>query len=165
MEIFLLRHGDANSDSKKIIDDSKRSLTDAGIKEIENVSKFFAEFDITIDHIFASPLKRAKQTAEIIAKDQKKAQLTEMIELKPEGVAEDVCKKIIKQSKPTILIVGHMPLLVNIISYITSQKHFTCDLSLKTGGLVKIKTITIEPHLHGQLEWLLTPKMIRKVSK
>ncbi|NDB63990.1 MAG: hypothetical protein EB170_09065, partial [Nitrosopumilaceae archaeon] len=44
MEIFVLRHGDANSDSKKIIDDSKRVLTDAGIKEVDGVSRFFGDW-------------------------------------------------------------------------------------------------------------------------
>lgn len=163
MEIFILRHGDANSDSKKIIEDSKRTLTDAGIKEIENVSRFFEEFDISIDHVFSSPLKRARQTSEIILKNQKKAKFTELAELKPEGIAGDVCKKITKHSGSTILIVGHMPLLANIISYITSQNQI--EVSLKTGGLGKIKTRSVESHLQGQLEWLLTPKLIRKVSK
>lgn len=164
MEIFVLRHGDANSDSKKIIDDSKRVLTDAGIKEVDGVSRFFGEFDIKLDHIFSSPLKRAKQTSEIILKNQKKAKLTELMELKPEGIPDEVCKKITKQNASTVLIVGHNPLLTDIINYVCSQKQIACNLSLKTGGLAKIKTISVDP-LQGQLEWLLTPKMIRKVSK
>lgn len=164
MEIFILRHGDANS--KKIIDDSKRALTDAGIKEIENVSRLFAEFDIEISHVFSSPLKRAMQTSEIILKAQKKAKLSELAELKPEGSPEEICKKIIRHSDSSILIVGHIPLLIETINYITcSQKQNACEIFLKTGGLAKIKINTMEPRLQGQLEWLLTPKMIRKVSK
>jgi phosphohistidine phosphatase len=165
MEIFILRHGDANSNSKKIIDDSKRALTDAGIKEIENVSRLFAEFDIEISHVFSSPLKRAMQTSEIILRDQKKAKLSELAELKPEGSPEEICKKIIRQSDSSILIVGHIPLLIETINYICSQKQNACEISLKTGGLAKIKINAVEPRLQGQLEWLLTPKMIRKVSK
>jgi phosphohistidine phosphatase len=166
MEIFVLRHGDANIGSKKIVDDSARSLTDVGIKEIENVSKFFADFDIEIDHIFSSPLKRARQTAEIILKNQKKVKLTELAELKPEGLSDEACKKMTKQNYPTILVIGHNPLLTNMINHIiNSQKQTTCDLSLKTGGLAKINTTAREPQLQGKLEWLLTPKMIRKVTK
>jgi phosphohistidine phosphatase len=166
MEIFVLRHGDANSDSKKILDDSKRSLTDTGIKEIENVSRLFEEMDIEIAQIFTSPLRRAKQTAEMILKNQKKAKLVEITDLKPEGTPDEVCKKIIRQNAHAVLIVGHNPLLIDIINYITSsQKQIASNVSLKTGGLAKIKTTAIEPRLHGNLEWLLTPKMIRKVSK
>ncbi len=165
MEIFILRHGDANSDSKKITDDSKRSLTEAGIKEIENVCRFFDEFDIKIDHIFSSPLKRAKQTSQMILKDQK-SKITELEELKPEGNPNDACKKITKQNHPTILVVGHNPLLIDIINHITSsQKQIASNVSLKTGGLAKIKITSTDPRLTGHLEWLLAPKIIRKVSK
>lgn len=166
MDIFILRHGDANSDSKKITDDSKRVLTEAGIKEIENVSSLFAEFDIEISHIFTSPLRRAKQTAEIILKNQKKAKMIELAELKPEGTPSAVFKRIIKQNGSAILVIGHNPLLVDIINHITNtEKQIADGLALKTGGLAKIKITVMEPQLRGHLEWLLTPKLIRKVIK
>lgn len=167
MDIFILRHGDANSDSKKITDDSKRALTEAGIKEIENVSSLFAEFDIEISHIFTSPLRRAKQTAEIILKNQKKAKMIELAELKPEGTPSAVFKRIIKQNGSAILVIGHNPLLVDIINHITNTEKQIADglLALKTGGLAKIKITVMEPQLRGHLEWLLTPKLIRKVIK
>lgn len=166
MDIFILRHGDANSSSKKITDDSKRTLTETGIKEIENVSRLFAEFDIEISHIFSSPLNRAKQTAEIILKNQKKTKLVEIVELKPEGVPSEVLKRIIKQAGATILVIGHNPLLIDIINHITNtEKQIADGLALKTGGLAKIKITAMEPQLHGHLEWLLTPKLIRKVIK
>lgn len=166
MDIFILRHGDANADSKKITDDSKRALTEAGIKEIENVAGLFAEFDVEISHIFTSPLKRARQTAEIILKNQKKTKLNELAELKPEGTPREALKKIIKQTSSTILITGHNPLLVDIINHITNtEKQIADGLALKTGGLAKIKITALEPQLRGHLEWLLTPKLIRKVIK
>lgn len=166
MDIFILRHGDANSDAKKITDDSKRALTETGIKEIENVSSLFAEFDIEVSHVFFSPLRRAKQTAEIILKNQKKAKITEIAELKPEGSPSEACKKIIKQNGSTILIIGHNPLLVDIINHIlNTEKQIANGLALKTGGLAKIKITVMEPQLRGHLEWLLTPKLIRKVIK
>lgn len=166
MDIFILRHGDANSDSKKITDDSKRALTETGIKEIENVSSLFEELDIEISHVFSSPLKRTKQTAEIILKNQKKAKMTELAELKPEGAPSEACKKITKQNGSAILVIGHNPLLVDIINHMTNtEKQIADSLALKTGGLAKIKITAIEPQLHGHLEWLLTPKLIRKVIK
>ena len=165
MDIYILRHGDANSDTKKIIDDSKRPLTEAGIKEIENVSKLFTELEIQIARIYSSPLLRAKQSAKIIQKFQKKAEMLEIAELKPEGIPGEACKKIASDSS-AVLVVGHNPLLVEIINYVTSSdKQQTCHISLKTGGLAKIKTTAIEPQLQGHLEWLLTPKMARKISK
>ena len=88
-------------------------------------------------------------------------------ELKPEGNVDDLCKKLAKQKdESTILVVGHNPLLVDLVDCIVGlDSHHTSNLSLKTGGLVKIRTTSLEPKLRGQLEWLLSPKLIRKVSK
>jgi phosphohistidine phosphatase len=165
MDILVLRHGDANPATKKVMNDSKRGLSDSGIKEIENVSELFDKFEIKFDYIYSSPLKRAKQSADIISKNQKKSKTVELAELKPEGGVEELCKKIAKQKEnSTILIVGHNPLLVNFINYIISSGNGQ-NLTLKTGGLVKIKTLSLEPQLKGELEWLLAPKLIRKISK
>jgi phosphohistidine phosphatase len=165
MDIFILRHGDANPATKKLMSDSKRGLSDSGIKEIENVSELFAKFEIKFDYIFSSPLMRAKQSTDVISKNQKKSKIVELADLKPEGSVEEVCKKIAKQKEnSTILIIGHNPFLVNLINYIINSVN-SQNLTLKTGGLVKIKALSLEPQLKGELEWLLAPKLIRKISK
>lgn len=165
MEVFILRHGDTNS--KKLTDDSKRSLSENGIKEIENVSGFFEELEINFDHIFSSPLKRAKQTSEIILKKQNKSNFTELDELKPEGRVNEICKKLSSQKQDThILIVGHNPLLIDLVNYIiNSADHISTNISLKTGGIIKIRISSLEPKIKGELQWMLTPKLIRKFCK
>jgi phosphohistidine phosphatase SixA len=65
----------------------------------------------------------------------------------------------------TMLIIGHNPLLIDIINHITRTEKIAEGLALKTGGLAKIKVTAMEPQLRGHLEWLLTPKLIRKVIK
>lgn len=167
MDIYVLRHGDANADEKNLVDDSKRILSETGVKEIENASRFFSEFEIKFDYIFSSPLKRAKQTTEIIAKSQKKSHVVELAELKPEGSVDDLCQRLAKQREgSTILVVGHNPLLSDFVDYmISSAERATSNLSLKTGGIARIKTTSLQPKLKGQLEWFLSPKLIRKVSK
>lgn len=93
MDIFVLRHGDANPATKKLMNDSRRGLSDSGIKEIENVSELFARFEIRFDCIYSSPLRRAKQSTDIISKNQKKSKVIELSELKPEGSVESFTKK------------------------------------------------------------------------
>jgi phosphohistidine phosphatase len=165
MDVFVLRHGDANTSTKDLVDDSKRMLSASGIKEIENVTKLFSKFEIKLDLIYSSPLRRAKQSSEIIAKTQKKSKVVYLNELKPEGNVEEICQTLSKQKESSVvLIVGHIPLLIDLINYIISSV-IKSDLSLKTGGLCKIKTMSLEPRLKGELEWLLVPKLIRKISK
>ena len=64
MLIHLLRHGDASSDSR--YHDSERPLTELGVKQAAFVGKYFQSNSIRIDTIYASPLTRAQQTADIV---------------------------------------------------------------------------------------------------
>ncbi len=167
MEIFILRHGDANSNAKKLTDDSKRSLSENGVKEIENVANFFEKIEVNFDHIFSSPLKRAKQTSEIILKKQNKSSFTELEELKPEGRVEEICQILGSQKEDaSVLVVGHNPLLVDLANYIiNSAEHIPTNISLKTGGIIKLKISSLEPKMKGDLQLALTPKLIRKFCK
>ena len=162
MNIFILRHGDANAGTK-VMDDFKRPISDVGVKESEYIAKMLSVFEITFDCVFSSPLTRAKQTAEIAIKSQK-VRIVEVNELKPEGNVEQIAKILSEQKEnSTILLVGHSPLLVDLIGYVTGSA--SGSVSLKTGGVAKIKTSSLRPRLSGNLEWLLTPKVIRKISK
>ena len=65
--LYFVRHGENMANitgefSHRILD---YSLTDKGVLQAEQTAEFFA--DKQIDEIFASPLKRARETAEIIS--------------------------------------------------------------------------------------------------
>lgn len=162
MNIFVLRHGDANTGTK-ISDDFRRPISDVGVKESEAVARMLTVFEIKFDRVFSSPLKRARQTAEIATKSQK-IRIMEINELKPEGNIEQILKILSEQKEnSTILMVGHNPLLTDLICNIIGCAQ--SSVSLKTGGIAKIKITSLRPKLSGNLEWLLTPKIIRKISK
>jgi broad specificity phosphatase PhoE len=68
--IYLIRHGENKANithdfSYKLVD---YPLTPKGVLQAEQTAEYFK--DKRIDEIYASPLKRAKQTAEIIAQAQ-----------------------------------------------------------------------------------------------
>lgn len=164
MDIFILRHGDANVGSKSLMSDSERPLSESGLKEASAAAKMFSELGISFECIFTSPLKRARQTADQVLKHQKKAKLVETDLLKPEGQEEQVAAMLATQKEATILVVGHNPLLVNLINHITGAGGGGAVL-IKTGGVAKIKVNSRRPKLGGDIEWLLAPKLIRKISK
>ncbi|MDE1844642.1 MAG: histidine phosphatase family protein, partial [Thaumarchaeota archaeon] len=85
MDLLILRHGEAGRHSLSP-GDSKRSLTSEGKQEITDLSNGLKSLEIKLDHVFTSPLLRAKQTAEIVAKSLKyKGRIEEIDSLKPEG--------------------------------------------------------------------------------
>ena len=63
MELLVIRHGSAEDAGRGVVD-SHRALTDAGRKEMKEVSAGLATIVETLDVIAASPLVRAQQTAQ-----------------------------------------------------------------------------------------------------
>lgn len=71
MTIYLVRHGEtAKNREKRLQGRSDASLNDNGIQQSEQVRDFFVNQGICFDKVYSSPLKRAVQTAQIIAGDQ-----------------------------------------------------------------------------------------------
>ncbi len=165
MDLFILRHGEAGRRSSTIRDDSKRTLTEEGEKEIIDISKGVEDLGIEFDYIFTSPLLRARQTAEVISKIvTSKNQIKELDELKPEGNKLQLYNKLsnLKQDS-VILIVGHEPYLSELVGEAISNEG--CKIDLKKGGLARIRVLTILPKLKGELRWLLTPKHLKRIAR
>ena len=164
MDLFILRHGKAGIRTTSP-SDSKRKLSEVGKKEVEEISKTIQKAGIKFDYIATSPLKRAQQTAEIVAKNQsiKKNNFQYWDELKPEGEIIDTCNKISKLKIDTsILLVGHNPNLSMLIgNIITGDSSNTCFINLKKGGLAKIRLFSFSPKLKGELRWLVTPRQVK----
>jgi phosphohistidine phosphatase len=175
MDIFILRHGEAG---KKLTTgnnkDSERPLTAAGQKEVAEIANSFKELEIRFDLIISSPLKRAHQTAAIVAKTLKKEnKMEDWNELKPEGSRQELYRKLSSSTQfkqnSSILMVGHEPYLTEMISDIISdgkEGRGGGHIILKKAGLVRIGlTSFTPPNLNGELKWLLTPKHLKNIGK
>ena len=166
MELYILRHGEAGKAILNGSKDSERSLTIAGQEEIVEVGKAFERLGLKFDFVATSPLKRARQTADIIALvlKVKKASMEEWDELKPEGKIGSLYHKL-SQFKPesSILVVGHEPYLSTMISNIVFGDG-TGRIVLKKAGVAKIN-ITFHPKIKGELRWLLTPKHLKRIAR
>ena len=174
MDIFILRHGEAG---KRLAvgnnKDSERPLTAAGHKEVVDIANSLKDQGVKLDLIISSPLKRAHQTAAIVAKTFKKQKkLEDWNELKPEGNRHDLYRKLssstqIKQSS-SVLIVGHEPYLTDMISDMISDGNGRGGghIVLKKAGLARLAITSFTPqNLRGELKWLLTPKHMKNMGK
>ena len=69
MNLYLLRHGIATEpEMAGFKPDSERSLTAKGKNRLRTAARAIVELNLSFDLILSSPFRRAKQTAEIIAK-------------------------------------------------------------------------------------------------
>ena len=163
MELFILRHGEAGQRLSSNPSDRQRSLTATGKEEVMEVAKALKEFGTKFDLIASSPLKRAYETAAIVAKIFKMSnKLQTWSELAPEGVRSELYRKICRlRQEYSILLVGHEPQLSEIVNEIIHKSRLkSAKIVIRKAGLVRIRVIASNPVLYGELRWLLTPKIL-----
>jgi len=162
MDLLVLRHGEAGQRSN-LASDLKRSLTVEGKQEIADIANGLKSVEVKLDHVLTSPLLRARQTAEIVAKSLKyKGKIEELDSLKPEGNKLEFCSLLSRfKQDSTVLVVGHEPYLSKMISEAISQSG--CRISLKKAGLARVRVLSTVPKIRGELRWLLTPKQLKKM--
>jgi phosphohistidine phosphatase len=114
MELFILRHGDAENG----FPDSLRELSVKGQQQAITIANQHLQSLTSLDSIITSPLVRASQTAELLMSEAAidcPLQITNC--LLPSAQIEAVEQLLEKNSGQTILLVDHLPLLDQLINY------------------------------------------------
>lgn len=167
MELFLFRHGEAGKRLQSGSKDFDRPLTSTGQKEIESISISLKKLKINFDRIITSPLKRAHQTAVIVSNVFAiEDRVEDWGELKPEGNRLELYKKLSQLKLDlSLLIIGHQPYLSEMIGDLIFDHDGDNDsrIILKKSGLAKIVITSFMPTMKGELRWLLSPKLLRKI--
>jgi phosphohistidine phosphatase len=167
MELYILRHGEAGKRQSVGSKDSERALTVTGEQEVEKIAEALQELGVTFDFVATSPLKRAYQTAEVVARalKVKKGRMEGWSELKPEGKRPELYRRLsqFKQGS-SILVVGHEPYLSTMIGEIVFGNS-AGNIILKKSGLARIGITSFRPNIKGELRWLLTPKLLKNMVK
>jgi phosphohistidine phosphatase len=150
MNLYLLRHGEADWPDWDKPDD-ERPLTNKGKKEMKRVAELLCALQVCPARIVTSPLPRAQQTAEIVAKclDRK---LTEDTTLRP-GFTAAKLKKIVARGED-VMIVGHEPDFSRLIQALTGGQ-----VKMAKAGFAQIE---LDPGpTSGRLISLLPPKLAK----
>jgi phosphohistidine phosphatase len=156
MELYFLRHGEADWPEWKKSDD-ERPLTKRGKREMRDVAKFLDRLKVRPNLIVTSPLPRAAQTAEIAA-DYLKAKLRKDELLAP-GFGASKLRTVLKRHRARVLmLVGHEPDFTQVISELTGA-----SLKLSKAG---VALVDVDPESEeGKLLWLFPPKFARKAAR
>jgi phosphohistidine phosphatase len=167
MEVYLLRHGEAG---KRVpaARDSERALTVSGRGEIEEVGLGMAGLGLKFDLIATSPLKRTEETAAIVGKILRQKGLIEAwSELRPESNRNLFYRRLAKlKAGSNVLCVGHEPYLSSAIGDVTGRGEGAAGfrIVMRKGGLARLTVTGFTPRITGELRWLLTPKLLRKLA-
>lgn len=138
--VLLIRHGLAGERDPRASEasDTMRPLTAKGRKRLEKIRSLIKSFEIEPEIIATSSLLRAKQTAEIFAKSWKDASIEVWPELSPEFSVEQVAQMIAKNQPDGLALVGHEPMLAELMRYFLSSGKMPIS-GLKKGSIILLE--------------------------
>jgi phosphohistidine phosphatase len=163
LELYLIRHGVAAERGDDFPDDSKRPLTHAGISRLKKEAKALEALGVAFDHIITSPLVRTRQTADVFAETLKtKPSLSQSDALAPAGTSTAVIQELGKHMrKARIALVGHEPNIGELAARLIGAR---MPLEFKKGAICRIDFEVFPPKGIGQLQWFVTPRMLREIA-
>lgn len=166
MQLFIVRHGIAiDREDAKCPPDPERFLTPEGIEKTRQVAKGVAETGVAPDLLFSSPYVRALQTAELFAAEleysKNKIRKTDL--LLPGAEPLQLFRELAKDKDlSAVFLFGHAPHLDDVLATAVGSRHHISSLKKAGVALVELKRL-VPPS--GELVWLATPKLLRKLGK
>jgi len=145
MQLLLMRHGEAVEERVDI----RRPLSDQGLADVKMMARFLKQGRFPIMNFFHSTKERARQTADIVRQAVNPAAvLVEKNYLAPMDTLDQGIKQIGQLTVDT-LIVGHMPFLSNLVSWLVTGEETKEIVSFPAGAVV-----VLTPSSAGR--WVIT---------
>ncbi len=166
MNIYVLRHGIAvEPGTPGCPPEPERPLTPKGRRTLCRIAAAMKEMKLSFDAIFSSPYVRARQTAEIVANSLKCRDRLKLVDALEPSSNPHKCVEFLQRLGPStedILLVGHEPLLSQLVSLLISG-NTSSGIVLKKGALCQLELESPGPRPHARLAWLLTPKQMLRM--
>jgi phosphohistidine phosphatase len=168
MQLLVIRHGIAE-DAEKFAttgeDDSRRPLTKAGKRKMKEGAAGLLEVVETLDAIGSSPLLRAQQTAEIVAKAYDDLPVSTVEALSPGRDPADLLEWLREQnSAEVVAIVGHEPHLGTLVTWFMTSAPDS-RVAMSKGGAALLEFSSRVAARSGTLQWLLTGAQLRRMGE
>jgi phosphohistidine phosphatase len=162
MLLYFLRHASAGKTILNPKKDERRALDEEGILQARYVGRLLANLDVQVDQIISSPLKRARQTASLVANElafEGAVQIDDA--LRPDADFEQFQAMVARYKKyDAIMVVGHNPSLTEFLSKSISTGGGAAQIDFKKGAVARVEM----NGRAGTLHWLVTPKIARTVQ-
>ncbi|HKU41466.1 MAG TPA: phosphohistidine phosphatase SixA [Polyangiales bacterium] len=162
--LYLVRHGIAEARSASGRDDD-RGLAQDGVHEMQRAAAGLARLDMHVHAIWASPLLRARQTAEIL-RDALAPGLELAIQpgLRPEGDVDAVMQELQAASDVEArMLVGHEPSISALGSALLTGSTSGVRLPFKPGSVLAIERASAAGR--GTLRWFVTAEQLGQPRK
>ncbi len=165
MDIYIVRHAVAHKrDADLWPDDSKRPLTPQGEEQFRRAIGGILRLIPQVGSLLSSPFVRAWRTAELLEQAGWPAPVS-CEELEPECPPHKIVNALACcADAERVALVGHRPGLHELVSYFLTGDAGGASVQIKKGGVVRLSFEGLPEAGAGNLEWLLTPKVLRTIS-
>lgn len=158
MNLYVLRHASAGTRRKNPVVDLKRPLDKEGKQQCLLVGSYLSALNVQFDRVVSSPLKRALQTAALVANETGYDSKIEVSDaLTPEASVQkfhDLVRSLEKNEN--VLVVGHNPNIpIFLSSLITPSGRLS--IRMRKGAVARVDCT----RLPGTLHWLVDPRILR----
>jgi phosphohistidine phosphatase len=161
MQLYVVEHGIAVEGGEGIPDEW-RPLTDKGRRRFQKTARAFGKLGRKLDLILTSPLVRAVQTAEILARETEPGEVAVLAELDPKFDVEVLRNAIASRAgkAEAVAIVGHEPQLSSVLAALSGVSQ--AEIDLENGTIVRVDVSTLTDGASADPRWWLKPKGTRK---
>jgi phosphohistidine phosphatase len=162
MLLYFFRHASAGKTMLNPKKDERRPLDEEGILQARYVGRLLANLDVQVDQIISSPLKRARQTASLVANElafEGAVQIDDA--LRPEAKFDQFQTMLSRYKKyDEVMVVGHNPSFTEFLSKSISGAGGAARIDFKKGAVARVEM----NGRTGVLNWLVTPKIARTLQ-
>jgi phosphohistidine phosphatase len=156
IELCLLRHAHAGDGATWVGDDEVRPLTEKGRRQSERLGRLLSAAGYLPDAVLASPLARARETAEIVADvigihARIEPRLGEPLDL---ATLDAILDDAGAPRRP--IMVGHDPDFSELVSELIGA-----PIAMRKGTLARIDVERPLEAGSGDLHWLVPPDLLR----
>ncbi|HEY2115224.1 MAG TPA: phosphohistidine phosphatase SixA [Candidatus Angelobacter sp.] len=162
MLIYFLRHASAGKSMMNPKKDERRPLDEEGMLQARYVGRLLANLDVQVDQIVSSSLKRALQTATLVANELAFEAVVQIDDaLRPEAEFDQFQTMLARYKKyDAVMVVGHNPSLTEFLGKSISGAGGSTQIDFRKGAVARVEM----NGRTGTLDWLVTPKIARTLQ-
>lgn len=164
MQVLLIRHApavDRDEFAATGEDDSLRPLTDLGRRKMQRIARSLRQLVPHLDLLAASPLARARETADVLDREYGGLERIEIAELTPDAPTSALLRWLRERRETSIALVGHEPDLSRHASWLLAAKRKPF-LTFRKGGACLLE-LEGNPRPGGaRLVWAIPPRVLRE---
>ncbi|MBC7896659.1 MAG: phosphohistidine phosphatase SixA [Cytophagaceae bacterium] len=168
MQLLVIRHAIAEEReeyAKRSADDSDRPLTDYGRQRMLRNARGLRRAAPVISHLASSPLRRAAQTAKIVATEYQIDEVHEVDALRPTRLPKEFLEWLASVAdQECVAVVGHEPHLGTLVTWLLTGVE-TPAVAFKKGGAVLLDFPGLIVAGGATLLWAIAPAQLRRLGE